>query len=76
MSYSICRIKNITEEEHVRKGVTFSAGYVHTIPDYERVAWATDDNVGDDIQNDILQVYDANGAIDTHMAQIAHLQGY
>ena len=76
MAYPICKVKNISGVEHTRKGKTFNVSELWTITDEIRISWATDDDVGDDINADDLQMYDASGAIDGHMAQIAHLQDY
>ena len=76
MAYPTCKMKNIKGSEHVRKGMTFAVDEIKTIGDEIRVSWATDDDVGGDINSDYLQVHDANGAIEGYMAQIAHLQDY
>ena len=61
---------------HVRLGETFAVNEIKIITDENRISWATDDDVCSDINADDLQIHDANGAIEGHMAQIAHLQDY
>ena len=76
MSYPVCKVKNISDSEQSIQGKIIQPNEIYTIIDNDRVSWATDDEVGNLIYQDIIKVYDANGTIESHMAQIAHLQNY
>lgn len=76
MSYPVCKVKNISNSEQSVQGNILQPDELFTIVDNNRVSWATDDEVGSLIYQNILKIYDANGEIGSHMAQIAHLQNY
>jgi hypothetical protein len=76
MAYGVCKVKNISGDSGTWQDRVLANNEIYTIPDNERIAWANDDEVIDSIAVDGLQIGDATEWLETHAAQIAHLQDY
>ena len=76
MAYSICKIKNETGNEAILKGKLFDVSEIYQIPDNERIAWATNDNVLIAIADETFEIHDSIGAIEGISNQIDWLKGY
>lgn len=74
MSYPICKIKNISGGELTVYDRLMQPNEVYTIPDTDRVGWATSDDVLWFIADEAIQVGDSSVYFDSLAEQIGWLQ--
>lgn len=74
MSYSVCKIKNLTGESTLLNGHTFSVNEVYTIQDTVRLSWSQSDDVIQVVSGGDFEIHDSSGAISGASDQIDWLK--
>jgi len=72
--YALCKVKNIGSETATYCGQELTVGQIYQIQDFERVKWASDDDVLSAVTNDLLQIGDGEEWLVPYSEQLALLR--